>query len=475
MSSMSLKNWGRTMRGSIFAGRGLRRTSRTPSRQNRFRPELLEQFEARITPSIAPFNLISAGTGSLNNTDPNANYHDQNSLATKVGLLASTPTLDASGNNIVLNFQNTGTSPVTVGVAVYQDQQGASPVNLSQEVLLGIQDYTIPAGQSLTVDVGNMCSIQIDTFISSATYQGSTLGSDVVTQFQPNDSLPANAQPPVDAGYNTQGIHGNASGTYPPGLLGTLVSYTQTTGPYNAKTGTYDTSCPPGQCHSEDYWEDNPCQWGLPTYTVNGKTTTGLALGDQFYSVSQLENILNSWSWGNAAVTLGQEEIYAKLNLINDYQGKLAAQLSSVIAALTDGDTDLATSLTGKIGTCGGFVSYCSAAGKDMLCDANTIDPYNDCSCDCGGDWDISWCSSQNTDCGGNNQGSWCSTSWCGSGGNQYGGSCDTGGNQYGGSCYTGGNQYGGSCYTGGNQYGGSCGSGSQNNGGWSGGGGCWS
>jgi hypothetical protein len=162
--------------------------------------------------------LIPAGTGELTDNIP---YFNANQLSNQVGLTASVPVIN--GSNIEFDFTNTGTLPIKVGVAAYLDQQSMAPVTLSQEIYQGTVYVTVaPNGGTGQVLIPVHCCMQVDAFINMV---GTTTVSNFVATFTPDDQFFAG--PPTDAGYNTAGAHGS---TLPPGALGTLVSYAQTTG-----------------------------------------------------------------------------------------------------------------------------------------------------------------------------------------------------------------------------------------------------
>ncbi len=205
-------------RDSRATSHGRRERRRSPSR---FRLTPVEVFEDRVLLSSVPA-LYSNATGEL--TDP---AFKGLSLANNDGLTATVPTL--VGDQIVLGFTNSGSYTIEIGVAVYKDPPGPPPIQLSNEVFQSVQYFTIAAGKSLTVKICDQCQVQVDSFIHKV---DSTTESNVVKQFSPFDNSPhpSNAGPPVDAGYNTAGYQPtSASSTTPPGILGTLLSYTATT------------------------------------------------------------------------------------------------------------------------------------------------------------------------------------------------------------------------------------------------------
>ncbi len=200
-----------------------------------FRPETPEQFEPRIV--LSGVTLLPAGTGEL--TD--ASFA---TLEVTPTFTATKPVLSADGNSIVTNFTNTCALPITVGVAVYEDQSSSPPITLATEVLVNVQYVVVPAEVggvpgTATSTVAALPCIQLDEFINKV---GTDVVSNVVTTFTSFDQIPSsNAAPPVDAGYNVTNFnkanqvdntHASASNPNPTGanLLGTLVAYAQTSG-----------------------------------------------------------------------------------------------------------------------------------------------------------------------------------------------------------------------------------------------------
>src|SRR2546430_17166072 len=90
-------------------------------------------------------------------------------------------------------------------------------------------------------------------------------------------------------------------------------------------------------------------------------------LGSQTYSKTELLNILNTTSGGNASLILADQLIAAKLNIAN---GSDPTPISSTI---TDADS-LFSAFSGKLPY---KVRTNSTNGKMMVRDANTLNSYN--------------------------------------------------------------------------------------------------
>jgi hypothetical protein len=105
------------------------------------------------------------------------------------------------------------------------------------------------------------------------------------------------------------------------------------------------------------YWKNNSKAWPVST----------LVLGSQTYSKTELVNLLNSSSSGDASLILAKQLITAKLNILS---GTDTTSVSSTIAH-ADG---LLAGYTGKLPY---KVKTSSALGKAMTTDGSVLDSYN--------------------------------------------------------------------------------------------------
>jgi hypothetical protein len=108
---------------------------------------------------------------------------------------------------------------------------------------------------------------------------------------------------------------------------------------------------PPG------FWKNNSKSWPVST----------LVLGSQFYSKTELVNLLNSSTSSDASLILVKQLIAAKLNILS---GTDLTPVSSTIAH-ADG---LLAGYTGKLPY---KVKTSSALGKAMTTDGSALDSYN--------------------------------------------------------------------------------------------------
>src|SRR5881296_459638 len=114
------------------------------------------------------------------------------------------------------------------------------------------------------------------------------------------------------------------------------------------------TPCP----LTEDYWKNHPDAWPV----------NSLMLGSQTYTKTELLNILNTPSGGDASLILADQLIAAKLNIAN---GSDPAPISSTI---TDADS-LLSMFSGKLPY---NVDPSTPIGQRMVKDARRLDRYND-------------------------------------------------------------------------------------------------
>jgi hypothetical protein len=405
----------RGARWALFADSSSRRERR--KRQSKFRSHVMEQLEDRLVLTPPPVITPPSIPAVLFN-----NKAASSTLAGALGFSASPPTIDSTGN-IKLVFSNGGVSDVKVGVAVYSDQVGTAgastnpatagwSVDLSSEVLVGVQYYTVPENTTVTVYVSDIDCAQIDAFINMV---GTNTVSNVVQQFTVGDATPAGASLQPDAGYNyTPVSQDKTSPNYlvpatnpvtmtpiinshsgynpvtmmpilPPNVVGTLVSFTNTSseGTKVGSTTTYTSVCAKTALPlTWGYWKNHESAWLplLPSFTdpanPTGPMLKGLTLGSRFYSVDDLNTIFDTSVQGNALIDLAHQEIAAKFNILNDSQHAT----STVLAALTQADIDLAminpsTGLPYNILT--DFVATSSPLGQDMVNQSSTLDTFN--------------------------------------------------------------------------------------------------
>jgi hypothetical protein len=116
-------------------------------------------------------------------------------------------------------------------------------------------------------------------------------------------------------------------------------------------TVTAGNKCPLGM----GYWKSHTNLWPV----------NSLTLGSVTYTKTQLINILNSSSMGDASLILAKSEIAALLNLAN---GSSPVPICNTIA-------DADSALNGCTLAC--KISPRTTTGQRMISDANTLDAYN--------------------------------------------------------------------------------------------------
>jgi len=234
---------------------------------------------------MAPPNLIPAATGGAGGYS--------RVTATKPGFTNNNWNSPLYHTVICTTLTNNTGSDVVFGVSTYSDREGSSPAQLSTETLTGIR-YTaaIPGnGGTVTVCVAALSCQQLDVFVAK--------GGGDTQLFSP----PTTLQDPDPT------INGANNG----GFFNRLIAYAQTTGPGGAD------SCPLMDPLSQGYWKNHTENWNLPAIdNGNGTLVKGLALGNQFYTDTQLSTLISTPpSGGNATLILDKQLIAAKLNLLN--------------------------------------------------------------------------------------------------------------------------------------------------------------